>query len=96
MKGKLIAIDGACRRPGKPDCLAIGACVVKDLETGKIESHEAACETESTAQRGEILGLIQALEKCINIDAETFYIVSDSEYVVNCMNKEWYINWMIS
>lgn len=93
MKGTIISIDGACRKPGTPECFSIGAYVAKDLNSNKIHGHDAACETESTGQRGEILGLLQALERCINSDDEIYYIISDSEYVVNCVNKEWYKNW---
>lgn len=93
MKGTIISIDGACRKPGTPECFSIGAYIAKDLNSTKIYSHNAACETESTGQRGEILGLLQALERCINSDEEIYYIISDSEYVVNCVNKEWYKNW---
>ena len=93
MKGTIISIDGACRKPGTPECFSIGAYVAKDLNSAKIYGHNAACETESTGQRGEILGLLQALERCINSDEEIYYIISDSEYVVNCVNKEWYKNW---
>ena len=89
----IIAIDGACRKPGTPECFSIGAYIAKDKSSNKIYGYDAVCESQSTGQRGEILALIQALERCINSDEELIYIVSDSEYVVNCINKEWYKNW---
>lgn len=93
MKGTIIAIDGACRKPGTPECFAIGAMVVKDLNSDKIITHNAVAETGSTGQRGEILGLLQALEFCLNSKDELHYIITDSEYICNCVNKEWYKNW---
>lgn len=93
MNGMIIAIDGACRKPGTPECFSVGAYIAKDKNSNKIYGHDAVCETESTGQRGEILGFLQALEKCINSEEELIYIISDSEYVVNCVNKEWYKNW---
>lgn len=89
----IIAIDGACRKPGTPECLAIGAMVVKDLNSDKIITHSAVVEEGSTGQRGEILGLLQALEFCVNSGDELHYIITDSEYICNCVNKEWYKNW---
>lgn len=87
----IIAIDGACRRPGTPESFSIGAYVAKI--NNKVYEHNTVCESQSTGQRGEILALLQALERCINSDDELIYIISDSEYIVNCINKEWYKNW---
>jgi ribonuclease HI len=89
----IIAIDGACRKPGTPECFAIGAMVAKDLNSSKIITYNAVAEAGSTGQRGEILGLLQALEFCINSKDELHYIITDSEYICNCVNKEWYKNW---
>ena len=89
----IIAIDGACRKPGTPECFSVGAYIAKDKSSNKIYGHGAVYELQSTGQRGEIIALLQALERCINSDKELIYIVSDSEYIVNCVNKEWYKNW---
>lgn len=89
----IIAIDGACRKPGTPECFSVGAYIAKDKNSNKIYGHGAAYELQSTGQRGEILALLQALEVCINSDEELIYVISDSEYIVNCVNKEWYKNW---
>ena len=89
----IIAIDGACRKPGTPECFSVGAYIAKDKSSNKIYGHGAVYELQSTGQRGEIIALLQALERCINSDKELIYIISDSEYIVNCVNKEWYKNW---
>ena len=89
----IIAIDGACRKPGTPECFSIGAYVAKGKNSNKIYGHDIVCELHSSGQRGEILALLHALDRCINSDEELIYIISDSEYVVNCINKEWYKNW---
>jgi len=89
----IIAIDGACRKPGTPECFSVGAYIAKDKSSNKIYGHDAVYETQSTGQRGEILALLQALKRCIKSNEELIYIISDSEYVVNCINKEWYKNW---
>lgn len=93
MNGIIIAIDGASRRPGTPECIAVGACVVRDIQTSKVITHGAVAEFQSSSQRGEILGLILALEQCLNQEYETCYILTDSEYVFNTVDKEWYRNW---
>ena len=89
----IIAIDGACRKPGTPECFSVGAYIAKDKGSNKIYGHDAVRELQSTGQRGEILALLQALEVCINSDEELIYVITDSEYIVNCVNKEWYKNW---
>lgn len=98
MNGVIISIDGACRRPGTPKCFAVGAYFIKDIPTNIIYDSGAVVEYNSTGQRGEILGLINALKKCIDLfntgRVDVVYIISDSEYVTNCVNNEWYKNWM--
>lgn len=89
----IISIDGACRRNGKPDCFSTGAAFVKSTELGMFVTEE----TNSTNQRGELSALIMGLHVGLielreNPD-ETVYLISDSEYVVNGINKEWYKNW---
>lgn len=89
----IIALDGACRGNGSIDCLSTGAIyIVRDNELGEFRR---AFEKPSTNQRGELHALILALEEAAHHLDDSIYIVSDSEYIVNCMNKEWYKNWMI-
>lgn len=87
-----IAIDGACRRNGKPDCTASGGVFHYDPETrhsGVLYAYEYA----STNQRGELLALLKALDFALSSDETDVAIVTDSEYIFNAMTKQWYSNW---
>lgn len=89
----LIAIDGACKRNGEPDCFSTGvAWFITD--TGDM-FFKAACETQSTSQRGELSGLLEALKYAAENAAEDedVIIVTDSEYMFNSVDKEWCIKW---
>ena len=92
----ILSIDGACKRNGKPDCLSVGAVFVKPVD-GEMEfNHVKAFEFGSTNQRGEMLALMEALSAglyYLGAGAEDIFLVSDSEYITNCINKEWYKNW---
>jgi ribonuclease HI len=94
----IISIDGACRRNGKPDCVASGGVFIeqysgdgdeKTLVGTKILSNY---EIQSTNQRGELLALITALDYVWSAKQPT-QIITDSEYIFNAMTKEWFIGW---
>ncbi len=97
----LIAIDGACRRNGQPDCVAAGGVfILKLTDTGKLISSRVVSDYEecSTNQRGELLALIRALSEvdtinCLEEVQDTVQIVTDSEYIFNAMTKEWCRSW---
>ena len=93
MSIKTIAIDGACRRNGKPDCISSGACFIliedEDTEQGFVVSSH---ETNSTSQRGELQGLLLAMENVVNSPMDTV-IITDSEYLFNTVTKEWVERW---
>lgn len=84
------AIDGATRRPGKPDCIALGAVIKKGEDFLHPMSY---LETESTSQRGEILALIQVLEDAVTCEHDDIYIITDSEYLFNTISKDWAFSW---
>lgn len=90
----VIAIDGACRRNGKPDCVSAGGVFIQHYENDDMVSTMtmSSYELQSTNQRGEMLALIQALGyTCMaNQDAQ---IITDSEYLFNAMTKDWVSNW---
>ena len=91
----LIAIDGACRRNGKPDCTASGGVFIQGVEDdGRVVGYatKEVYEYGSTNQRGELLALLKALQVVHKrrVDA---YIITDSEYLFNSMTKQWYKSW---
>lgn len=94
---KLIAIDGACYHNGKPDSVACGAFVALDNDADVRVSkedlkHTTLIENGGTNQRGELLGLIAALEYIRDYPGN-FLVVTDSEYIYNAMTKDWVHNW---
>lgn len=90
-----MAIDGACRRNGKPDCTASGGVFYYGYNTDQLYycGTLQAYEFNSTNQRGELLALLKALDAALQFDEETVTIVTDSEYIFNAMTKQWYNNW---
>lgn len=87
----IIAIDGASRRNGSPDCRAAGSLFVKN---DNAYSNRAIHKDQATNQQGEILGLINALTYAVeNKDQTDVYIITDSEYVYNAVTKDWITNW---
>lgn len=91
---KTIAIDGACRRNGKEDCLAAGACFIVDTDDKVDQCYTTSIyEENSTSQRGELYGLLQAVEHVSAYPVDTV-VVTDSEYLFNTMTKEWVDRWM--
>lgn len=89
-----VAIDGACRRNGKPDCVAAGGAFFMYYEDGDIAytMRLTAYESESTNQRGEMLALLTTLQ-CLYATSEDVRIITDSEYLFNAMTKHWPDRW---
>lgn len=92
---KTIAIDGACRRNGKPDCISAGSCFILVEDNNGVEQCFTISdhETESTSQRGELTGLLLAFEH-IAIDNTETVVITDSEYLFNTITKRWVDRWM--
>lgn len=91
----MIAIDGACRRNGKPDCVASGGVFIQKFDEAqrRVDCEVLAVhERGSTNQRGELLALIKALEYILEAKEEAL-VVTDSEYIFNAMTKRWYASW---
>jgi ribonuclease HI len=91
----LIAIDGACRRNGKPDCVSAGGVFIQQFDKDLVLQQTSILsnyETQSTNQRGELLALLTALDHIWSAKQQT-QIVTDSEYLFNAMTKEWYRSW---
>ena len=90
-----IAIDGACRRNGKPDCISSGGVYVHRLNAdGTVQDHGlfALTEEKSTNQRGELLALHRALRYIFDMQDDAI-IITDSEYIFNTMTKNWCDRW---
>ena len=91
-----IAIDGACRRNGKPDCVSAGGVFILHLDENLNVYNTALMsnyEIQSTNQRGELLALLTALDY-VHEAQQPAQIVTDSEYLFNAMTKRWYENWL--
>lgn len=91
---QVIAIDGACRRNGKPDCTSAGGAFITFRDEDKIVSccTLSSFEHGSTNQRGELLALLESLRFILNTREDT-QIITDSEYIYNAMTKEWFVGW---
>lgn len=92
----VIAIDGACRRNGKPDCVSAGGVFIMCMDENFNLINTALLsnyELNSTNQRGELLALLTALDYVYEAQQHA-QIITDSEYLFNAMTKEWYKNWM--
>lgn len=93
-----IAIDGACTNNGQVDCISSGAAFISIYSVYANELYftdsytKSTFEVGSTNQRGELLGLICALEEVIKqwLPAQ---IITDSEYLFNAMVKNWLVGW---
>lgn len=91
-----IAIDGACRRNGKPDCVSAGGVYImhlneqQEITQATIKSNY---ELHSTNQRGELLALLTSLDYVYE-SQQSAQIITDSEYLFNTMTKDWCSNWI--
>lgn len=89
----IVAIDGAVKAPGTAECLSVGCAGFFSIST---DLFKVRCEHRgSTSQRGEINGLILALEEAIKyVDSiEDVIIITDSEYIYNTITYEWVKKW---
>lgn len=90
-----IAIDGACRRNGKPTCVSAGGIFIAQYDSDLNISYMttmSCSEARSTNQRGELGALLLALDyaRLLGEDAQ---IITDSEYLFNACTKEWLKRW---
>ena len=89
-----IAIDGACRRNGKPDCVSSGGVFIQLFKENTLVATDTRSnyELNSTNQRGELLALLTALDY-VHASRQDTQIITDSEYLFNAMTKVWYDKW---
>lgn len=92
-----IYTDGACS--GNP---GIGgwACVLK---MKKIEIKKSGYEIDTTNNRMELRGVLEALRlvlsddnRLLNINIKRVEIISDSAYIINSINNHWLTNWKLN
>ena len=91
----VIAIDGACRRNGKPDCVSAGGVFIMQLDEDlSIQKTQILSnyEVKSTNQRGELLALLTSLDHVYE-SLQNAQIITDSEYIFNTLTKDWCKNW---
>lgn len=93
--GKLLAMSTSAR-PSSIEVFTDGACKGNPGPGGWAwavapEGHPRGFggERQSTNQRMEIMAALEALRTLTG----AFTVVSDSTYVVNCVNNKWYLNW---
>lgn len=85
--------DGSCKSTGALHFGGWSFIVVRDSK----KIYEAAgSENNTTNQRMELQAVLEALNyiKSIRRSSESVIIFSDSAYLVNCYQQEWYIDWM--
>lgn len=88
-----VSIDGACRRNGKPDCVAAGGVLIVDDTSGtEFTKFLTNYEFGSTSQRGEMLGLLTALDYIYTAEKQT-RLIMDSEFLFNALSKNWISSW---
>ena len=66
------------------------------LEDGNIIDEKTGYEPYTTNNRMEIIAVLSAMENANTIETlnTTVKIYSDSAYVVNIFNQQWYLTWM--
>lgn len=87
-----IYTDGSCKSLGKVSCGGWAFIVIRNNND---EYFASGSEHTTTNQRMELTAVIKALEYAQSVRRRTERVViySDSAYLVNCYNQEWYINW---
>lgn len=93
----LISIDGGCKRSGTPECSSIGVAWFQ-TEPGELFFRSFYESHDSTSQRGELNGLLTAIEEAHKRAEpdEDIIIITDSEYLYNSVTKGWSMTWEAS
>jgi ribonuclease HI len=84
-----IYTDGACSGNGHANARGGWAAIVK--ADGSPHRELFGGERDATNQRMEIRAVIEGLKSLDGPCSVTVY--SDSAYVINCMNEDWYRKW---
>lgn len=94
----VIAIDGACRRNGKQNCVSAGGAFIMHYNNALELTHtsiKVVHEIGSTNQRGEMLALLIALDY-VSAAKRSAQLITDSEYLFNTVTKRWYDTWELN
>lgn len=94
-----IYTDGACKENNRNEGVAEGeggwAFLILESKPGqdmKIIGEGSGYVSGTTNQEMEIMALAEALES-IKSKGHKIDLYSDSAYVVNCLNDQWYVKW---
>lgn len=90
MNNILCYTDGACRGNGSKNNIGAYAAVLK---YGNNKKELAGFQRNTTNNEMELKGAILALSSLTAYNIPV-YLYTDSAYVCNCINNEWYKKWM--
>lgn len=85
----IIGTDGGCRGNQTENNIGAYAAI---LQFGEHEKEVSGIFKNTTNNKMEILAVTKALQAMKRYDLPVI-LYSDSAYVVNCINKQWYVNW---
>lgn len=86
-----IYTDGACSNNGSKN--AIGGWGFVILDSGAKMCENSGKEIGATNQQMELMAVIAALKSCDFAPLCDVTIYSDSAYLINCKNQNWYKSW---
>lgn len=69
----------------------VGAGATIVTKNGRAIDYIASAEQNTTNNRMEILGVLQALEWAVSTGVDSILVISDSKYVINCAKDGGYI-----
>jgi len=96
---KMIKIytDGSTRKNGTEDAPGAWGFVAVN-EKGELVYKAAGGFRPATNQKAELMAAIQACQwAAVNYDSFTdIQIISDSAYLINCVNQKWYEKWQVN
>lgn len=88
-----IYTDGSCKRLGT---ITFGGWSFVVIRNDEFIYQGLGSEDMTTNQRMELTAVANALEYAASIrrPVERVKIYSDSAYIINCFDQEWYVNWL--
>ena len=81
--------DGACSGNPGPGAFAY---IIVDSNDNVLLQYSQGVEI-TTNNRMELMAVIMALKECCKKGYDNIVVYSDSQYVVNAINKGWLIDW---